>query len=363
MRLLLFTVALFVQSVAWACGGLGQQVYAAEIRYKLDPANNMRCLVNITMDFDINEGTTYDSIIVTWGDGIVSALYADSITDDSLADVYLGRNHIYTHYYSGAHLYDSIPSVGHYTVFVQNQYRVNYINNIAGGAAANMPMYLATQIVLNSSPQFTYQPPLLQPLGLYFGGFDSLTEHVLMNNTTGDSVAFEQIVPLVEAGVTVPQYLAPGSFCQQLAGTNSTFNLDTKTGEINWNTPCYTGVFAIAYTVNSYRNGVLTGSLMRDQNIYIGWEPLSTAITTTANKQTGIRLFPNPANTELNVSITDAAAGFIELSNITGQKITMVQSNGNTVQTLDVSALAPGIYFVTYRNNSGKQSVEKFVKN
>jgi hypothetical protein len=69
-----------------------------------------------------------------------------------------------------------------------------------------------------------------------------------------------------------------------------------------------------------------------------------------------VNLFPNPANNQLNIAIEDANASamMITLLNVQGQTVLANQFNGGTEYTvnMDVSNLAPGVYFVKFENNA-----------
>jgi len=84
--------------------------------------------------------------------------------------------------------------------------------------------------------------------------------------------------------------------------------------------------------------------------------------------KTSISLYPNPAKTELNVTITGSKADVfnVEISDIYGKALASQQqlSNGGTnIATIDVSNLAQGTYIVTVKDRTNSiVSTQRFVK-
>jgi hypothetical protein len=75
------------------------------------------------------------------------------------------------------------------------------------------------------------------------------------------------------------------------------------------------------------------------------------------NNLNGLEIYPNPANDKLTIETTQKSE--IEILNIQGQLIKSITSNGKT--TIDISELAPGMYFVKVKTENGI-AVKKFVK-
>ena len=94
------------------------------------------------------------------------------------------------------------------------------------------------------------------------------------------------------------------------------------------------------------------------------------ALTIICNEEnTNIKVFPNPANNELNIlyiSESDNSEIEIKIYDLTGRNIlskTQVLNNGANLITLDVSKLSNGIYFLHYKNlDSMEASSVKFEK-
>jgi len=89
--------------------------------------------------------------------------------------------------------------------------------------------------------------------------------------------------------------------------------------------------------------------------------------TSTVHKQEGadLTVYPNPTNNQLNVDVSfeDAQDVMYVITDVSGRVITMTQQNNVTeaTQTLDVSGLPAGVYFITAKTAQG-ESTERFIK-
>ena len=93
------------------------------------------------------------------------------------------------------------------------------------------------------------------------------------------------------------------------------------------------------------------------------WEKLNavmcngTSINETNSKTKEISIFPNPANTEINIVLPENDNAQIEISNAMGQVIIKDQNKN----TIDLSNLTNGLYFISVKQ--GKQSyTQKLIK-
>jgi hypothetical protein len=142
--------------------------------------------------------------------------------------------------------------------------------------------------------------------------------------------------------------------------TDTSFVINPQTGVISWPNVCLQGIFDVATLVSTYRNGKLIGTAMRDQLLYTQLAGPS-AITDLPTSES-LTVYPNPTNSVLNISLPpNAATGQIILYDISGREIISERAGNNTLQTLDISDLAPGVYLLTYETTSGKFS-QKIVK-
>ena len=75
-----------------------------------------------------------------------------------------------------------------------------------------------------------------------------------------------------------------------------------------------------------------------------------------------VSVFPNPVTSQLSISNNQSSIKQIEIFNIVGEKIYSQQQTTNSkFQTINVSALSPGVYFVRVKTNGGISSA-KFIK-
>ncbi len=106
--------------------------------------------------------------------------------------------------------------------------------------------------------------------------------------------------------------------------------------------------------------------VMTNQTLNTLGATATTAVTnTTTVPQRAFTIYPNPAGQNFYSVINSAAAASAEMSvsDVTGKvlitKTVALQKGAQTIST-NISALAPGVYFVTL-NNSGKTETQKLV--
>jgi len=90
--------------------------------------------------------------------------------------------------------------------------------------------------------------------------------------------------------------------------------------------------------------------------------PARIALGVTSNNATNyvINIYPNPATTELYVSMEGVTYSSATITNSLGQTMMLQPLNPNT-NLLDIQALPPGVYFITLKGPPGKY-VSRFVK-
>jgi hypothetical protein len=88
----------------------------------------------------------------------------------------------------------------------------------------------------------------------------------------------------------------------------------------------------------------------------------------SSKKINAIELYPNPVKDGfINLSMHQQREGAYEASIINAlgaeiQKVKWIHNNGNPIQTLDVSSLASGLYYIKVSNEFGDQSMHKFIQ-
>ncbi len=363
MKLSLIILGLLAQSILYACGGISQQVYSGKIEYSIDSANPLACVVTITMDFDVNESLRNDSIWVNWGDNQVQIVRGVSITKDTVASANTGGVDIYTHVYSGSHTYATLPSGGYYFVSFQNEYRINGVSNIASGDGINLPFYLVAQIGMDTNSSGEYKPLVFPPLAIGFTNFETYTQAGLVpDNESGDSLVYVFNTPLETVNNPVPEYQLPDQFCIANGSSADSFTMDAVNGNVVWNSPCLQGIYCFGTLLSKYRNGKLTGAIMREQNIYV----LASYVNSvqTIKGSTTLTLYPNPGHQTLSGIInSDIKEGSekCEIISPDGRVVSdnIVVKNGRF--ETDISQLSDGVYFLHLHGTTDATTL-KFIK-
>lgn len=128
------------------------------------------------------------------------------------------------------------------------------------------------------------------------------------------------------------------------------FNINTIPGLANG-----INIYNRAGVYFDYNNVVMTNQV---DNIVGDCNPAS--VKSAPKTSTTISIFPNPANTQLTILMTQNAYTSFSITNSIGQE--MIQQPLTTNQTqVNVATLPPGLYYITFRGDNGT-SVQKFVK-
>lgn len=98
------------------------------------------------------------------------------------------------------------------------------------------------------------------------------------------------------------------------------------------------------YTINITASGTIEA------------EPIAAGITETTETES-FALYPNPVESELNISLSEANGYSYKIINTLGQQLGSGQVSG----TIDVSRLSTGIYLIEL-NNGAKKIIKKFAK-
>jgi hypothetical protein len=88
---------------------------------------------------------------------------------------------------------------------------------------------------------------------------------------------------------------------------------------------------------------------------YVMWEGITTPPTPT------IQLYPNPVSSLLTITSITHKPATIQLFNALGQKQQTITYEGLNATVIDMSGLAPGIYYIRYVDENG-QAVSKPVQ-
>lgn len=157
------------------------------------------------------------------------------------------------------------PSVNQlYTVSYEEDFRNFGVRNVPSSGA--VPIYVETKIFIdalspiNSTPNFTVPPIDLAATNRIY------THNPGAYDPDGDSLFFELITPLQTRNTPISGYLFPDD---SGFGLGSDFRIDSKSGQITWDTPLLPGEYNIAFRVNEIRDGFTIGSVIRDMQILV----------------------------------------------------------------------------------------------
>jgi hypothetical protein len=126
------------------------------------------------------------------------------------------------------------------------------------------------------------------------------------------------------------------------------------------------------YTIKN-KPGMPTGAIARSRvGIYFDYNDVLLTNTVENRKgcpvtsvetigiQQHVALFPNPTSGMLTIQTGNQQFATLAITNAIGQEL-LQQSMVRNEQTIDVSSLPAGIYYLTLRGNEGTE-VRKFVK-
>jgi hypothetical protein len=77
------------------------------------------------------------------------------------------------------------------------------------------------------------------------------------------------------------------------------------------------------------------------------------------NKDVALQIYPNPTSNSVTVK-SDSTIKTIQLYDAQG-RLLQTQMTNNNLQTIDLSAYATGIYYLSFSTSSGKQT-QKIIK-
>ena len=162
------------------------------------------------------------------------------------------------------------------------------------------------------------------------------------------------------------------AFCGFFRDTISTNNKDLvliKTNA-NGNIPC-DGISAnfsdsaMTYSAGNTSCNVTGGMFTSTSTLTVqgGIQTSNLCFSTSANinsfnREGGFIVFPNPVTNELIIENGELKDETVEIFNVMGKKCLTT----NVQHSTNVSALTPGIYFVTIRDEHGNRTTKKFVK-
>ena len=73
-------------------------------------------------------------------------------------------------------------------------------------------------------------------------------------------------------------------------------------------------------------------------------------------------MYPTTFDESINIQLNEIGDGNISITDISGCQVFQTQSNGESVQQLDLSNLAAGMYVIKYTNQSNQTFQQKIFK-
>jgi choice-of-anchor B domain-containing protein len=135
-----------------------------------------------------------------------------------------------------------------------------------------------------------------------------------------------------------------------LDGTFKTGTVDTGLIKVS---VFKTGYRTVSTTFN-FSSGVVNNQTI---NLY----PDGTGVNDFNNKSPWI-VYPTTFDASINIQLNEISDGNISITDISGCQVFQTQSNGESVQQLDLSNLAAGMYVIKYTNQSNQTFQQKIFK-
>lgn len=136
-------------------------------------------------------------------------------------------------------------------------------------------------------------------------------------------------------------------FQQPISGTTTIVNQNI---EYTFTNTGFSGMDSIGYVIHDSWGDADSGYVLID----------FTAGISNPSKSSLLNIYPNPANETLQISFKDFSSGNVRIVTTSGSVVRQFTMK-NATESLDVSHLNPGVYFVIFRSNENVEIV-RFVK-
>jgi hypothetical protein len=313
-------LVLFVCCFGFSKSNFSQDIRAGWIDYKW--MGGYTYSVNLTLLLDSSTVTTNSNLAVYFGDGDSSA---------TATNTFSAGNNIVKQVYSFVHTYSG-PGV--YNIYSISNYRVNNIKNIQNSGSESM--YLRALLPINAfmgpnnSPIFTGYPIISTSVG------SLVAYNPGMFDVDGDSLSYSLVN--CESLPAVPNYIPANSSIQPSNGT-FTYQADTL------------GLFAFKFLVKEWRKD-LDGNYQSIGNIEMDFvlDVAAGVGLKEFDKKEILNIYSNPVSNILNIRTNSKTNSDVEIINSLGQTVLKQKYS----ETIDVSKLIPGYYFIRIDNSFGK---------
>jgi gliding motility-associated-like protein len=193
---------------------------------------------------------------IYWGDGSSSTLARTQkidLPDNISVNVYeykppdaITNRHTYS-------------SPGTYLLYMEDPNRNLGVVNIPN--SVNVPMYVQTQLVINPFLGYNNSPTLLNP-PIDVGCVNQIFIHNPgAYDSDGDSLSYRLVNCKTTGGIDIPGFTQPAA--------SNFFMINSRTGDVIWDSPIMQGEYNIAFVIEEWRQGVKIGYVTRDMQIEI----------------------------------------------------------------------------------------------
>jgi len=191
-----------------------------------------------------------DYLTIEWGDNTSSIAYMAPGYPIRLPDNY--RHNVY----KAIHTF---PGPGIYQILMQDPNRNLGVKNIPN--SVNVVFAIKTIFIINGNIGDNNSPILLNPPKDKAALGHRFIHNPAAYDPDGDSLSYELSICLEQDGKPIKNYSLPSY--------SDTLYVDSKTGDLIWESPTDTGKYNIAMTIYEWRNGIRISSIQRDMQIEV----------------------------------------------------------------------------------------------
>jgi hypothetical protein len=181
-------------------------------------------------------------------------------------------------------------------------------------------------------------------------------------NTTTDNDYYKFVVT-TGGTATITLSTLPGDYDIRLYSSNGTTQL-----AISQNGSTTSETITRTYTAGTYYvrvygyNGANSTTTCYTLKVQLGTATKAEKLNEITSNKTVLKVYPSPATDILNISVLGEKSdkGIIRVVDINGA-VVMQQKINNSVQQIDISKLAKGVYMLKIENGNGLLS-SKFIK-
>ncbi len=239
---------------------------AGRIEYQYLPLENQPyryCFTVITYTGNSSSSADRDSLLVDFGDDSMTMVVR--VNGNGLGEPLPHNESIKLNKYEICHAY---ANTGTYIVSMQDPNRNADIINISN--SVDEAFFLQNTLLISSSTIGFNNSPIIFPPPIDIGKLgEPYVYHPNAYDPDGDELVFKLVEPLSNLETVVNGYVFPDEINTSPPITPNMLTIDSKTGELVWDSPRVRGVYAIAMQIKEYRSGILVGSMIWDIQVTI----------------------------------------------------------------------------------------------